>query len=80
MGRIEVMADQKITFKKTDPLYAPGETMVLADGDRIGFVRQTETGWHATDAELVGLRGVFKTRRNAAAALLKRWHKLMGTQ
>lgn len=67
----------KMTFRATDPIFAQGETMVLADGDRIGFVRKTDTGWHATDAEFVGLRGVFKSRRNAAGALLKRWQKLM---
>jgi len=53
-----------------------GEYILFADDDRIGFVRSIGPGaWAATDTYLVGLRGTFKTRKRAVAALVRRADK-----
>lgn len=61
----------KITFRK--PTDHSDPTIVYADDDRLGFVRQIGPAtWAATDTYLVGLRGTYSTRARAVAALLRR--------
>lgn len=63
----------KLTYRKTENgILFSGETMVLADDERIGFVRKSGDVWWATDSEFIGLRRPFKTRTNAVRALLRR--------
>jgi hypothetical protein len=58
----------KLTYQRTDA----GETIVSANGDRLGFVRNSGGEWFATDTYFVGLRGSYRTRKLAVAALLRR--------
>ncbi len=64
------MPNPKITYRPSDE---HGTTIVFADGDRLGFVRQVGRGkWVATDTFLTALRGSMKTKAGAVKALKRR--------
>lgn len=65
------MSEPRITFRK--PTEAGDETIVYADDDRLGFVRQIGPAtWAATDTYFLGLPRTYSTRQRAVAALLRR--------